>query len=141
MSARPLFSSTRTSPSSAWVVWGALNAALAVALSALAAHLPLAPGAQAAWVQSALEMHRFHALGLIGVGGGVMVRPESRLLPWAGILMSLGTVLFCLNLYARAWWGWDVLKSLVPWGGMAFILSWGVLGVGWVMGRQRSGAH
>jgi uncharacterized membrane protein YgdD (TMEM256/DUF423 family) len=124
-----------------WLALGALNAALAVALSAVAAHLPLAPGAQAAWVQSALDLHRFHALGLMAVGGIGVWRPQSRLTPWAGALMSLGLVLFCLNLYARAWWGWDTMRATTPWGGMAFIASWGVLGVELLMGRSPGPVH
>ena len=110
-----------------WIVWGAFNGAMAVALSALSNHLPLAVGAQEKWVQSALEMHRFHALGLIAVGLIVHARPSRRGVHAAGVLMSAGLVLFCLNLYARAWWGLDTFRAAVPWGGMAFILGWAVM--------------
>lgn len=111
-----------------WIVWGAFNGAMAVALSALSNHLPLAVGAQEKWVQWALEMHRFHALGLIALGLIAHARAHDlvarRGVHAAGVLMSAGLILFCLNLYARAWWGLDTFKAAVPWGGMAFILGW-----------------
>jgi uncharacterized membrane protein YgdD (TMEM256/DUF423 family) len=126
------------STSKTLVVLGAFNGALAVALSALAAHLPLMAGASAQGVASALEMHRFHALGLVAAGVVAQVWPQVRGVAWAGAFMVLGILLFCVNLYARAWWGFDALRTFVPWGGTAFIVGWGVLALGVATSVTRS---
>jgi hypothetical protein len=47
---------------------------------------------------------------------------------------GLGLFLFSFNLYARHVLGWDALRALVPWGGVAWILAWLVLAVGLVQG-------
>lgn len=114
---------------------GALSAASSVALSAAAAHMP-ALQAAGATLSAALAQQQFHALGLIAVGG-LLVRVQSRWLSASGVLMLLGTLLFCLNLYARLIWGWDAARVAVPWGGSAFILSWLALGAGVWQGNQR----
>ena len=114
---------------------GALSAAASVALSAAAAHMPALQGA-AATLNTALAQQQFHALGLLVVGG-LLVRVQSRWLMASGALMLLGTLLFCLNLYARLVWGWDAARAAVPWGGSAFILSWLALGLGVWRGNRR----
>lgn len=114
---------------------GALSAASSVALSAAAAHMP-ALQAAGATLNTALAQQQFHALGLIAVGW-LLVRVQSRWLSASAALMLLGTLLFCLNLYARLIWGWDAARVAVPWGGSAFILSWLALGVGVWQGNQR----
>ena len=128
MSALPL-------PTRIFIVLGALSAATSVALSAAAAHMPALQAAGASF-SSALAQQQFHALGLVAVGL-LLTRLQSRWLVASGVLMLLGTLLFCLNLYARLIWGWDAARAAVPWGGSAFILSWLVLGVGAWSGNQR----
>lgn len=118
-----------------FILLGALSAASSVALSALAAHLP-ALQANAASLGTALAQQQMHALGLIAVGV-LLARVQSRWLTVAGALMLLGTLLFCLNLYARLIWGWDAARAAVPWGGSAFILSWLSLGLGAWLGNRR----
>lgn len=114
---------------------GALSAATSVALSAATSHMPSLQAASAS-LNTALAQQQLHALGLIGVGL-VLARVMSRWLIASGALMLLGTVLFCLNLYARLIWGCDAARVAVPWGGSAFILSWLSLGLGAWLGNQR----
>ncbi|MBD8051269.1 DUF423 domain-containing protein [Limnohabitans radicicola] len=118
-----------------FIVLGALSAASSVALSAAAAHLP-ALQAGASTLTTALAQQQFHALGLILVGL-LTVRVQSPWLTASGGLMLAGTLLFCLNLYARLIWGWDAARAAVPWGGSAFILSWLSLGLGVWLGNRR----
>ena len=105
-----------------FMMLGALLAALWVALSAASAHVP-ALQAAGQTLSASLSLHQFHALGLLLLGQ-LMRTHASRWLTASGGLMVLGFWLFCLNIDARLLWGWDAARALVPWGGMAFILSW-----------------
>ena len=107
---------------------GAVFAALSVALSAAAAHVPALQQAGAVFTAS-LDQQQFHALGLVLLGG-VLGRRASLWLAASGGLMLAGMVLFCLNIDARILWGWKAARALVPWGGSAFILAWLALAVG-----------
>ncbi|MEN9889081.1 MAG: hypothetical protein RL559_1118 [Pseudomonadota bacterium] len=107
---------------------GAVLAALSVALSAAAAHVPALQAAGATFSAS-LEMQQLHALGLLLVGLA-HARHPSRWLLVSGGLMLLGQLLFCLNIDVRLLWGWDQARALVPWGGSAFMLAWLALAVG-----------
>ena len=109
-------------------------AALWVALSAASAHLPALQAGGAALTAS-LALHQFHALGML-ILGLLMRTQASRWLLASACLMLLGWVLFCLNIDVRLLWGWDAARVLVPWGGMAFILSWLCLMVGLFKGSS-----
>lgn len=113
---------------------GAVLAALSVALSAAAAHVPALQQAGASFAAS-LDQQQFHALGLVLVGLA-MDRRASLWLAASGGLMLIGMLLFCLNIDARILWGWDAARALVPAGGSAFILAWLAFAVG-VLWPQR----
>jgi uncharacterized membrane protein YgdD (TMEM256/DUF423 family) len=130
-----LASSAMPSQARFFILLGALSAATSVALSAAATHMP-ALQAAGAMLNTALAQQQFHALGLILVGL-VLTRVQSLWLTASGALMLMGTLLFCLNLYARLIWGWDAARVAVPWGGSAFILSWLSLGLGAWLGNRR----
>jgi len=111
-----------------FIALGAVLAALSVALSAAAAHVPALQQAGPAFAAS-LDQHQFHALGLVLVGLA-LARRASGWLVVAGCLMVAGLLLFCLNINARILWGWDAARAFVPLGGSAFILAWLALAVG-----------
>ncbi len=111
---------------------GAVFAALSVALSAAAAHLPALQQNATAFAAS-LDQQQFHALGLVLVGL-VMQRRASLWLALSGGLMLAGLLLFCLNIDARILWGWDAARALVPAGGTAFILAWLAFALGVLSG-------
>jgi len=117
-----------------FVALGAVLAALSVALSAAAAHVPALQQAGASFAAS-LDQQQFHALGLVLVGLA-MDRRASLWLAASGGLMLIGMLLFCLNIDARILWGWDAARALVPAGGSAFILAWLAFAVG-VLWPQR----
>lgn len=112
-----------------WVALGALNAALAVAMAAASAHVPVLLAASN-YLPSAVSMHQFHALGLVAVG--LLLRNTGANRWWlaAGALFALGLLLFCFNLYARALWDFNALRPLVPAGGSCFMAGWLLLAVG-----------
>jgi uncharacterized membrane protein YgdD (TMEM256/DUF423 family) len=79
--------------------------------------------------RTGVEYQMWHALGLALVG--VMVRqfPDMRLLSKAGWFMFAGIVLFSGSLYILSisgirWLGW-----ITPFGGMAFLVGWFLLGL------------
>lgn len=117
-----------------WMIVGSLHAALAVGFAAATAHLPLhadfSGGISA--VQNAVTQHLVHAAVLVGLG--FMMRSASwGALRWwwaAAVAMFLGTLLFSVNLYARALWGFDDFRTWVPRGGMLLMVSWVLVAMG-----------
>ena len=111
--------------------WGALNAALAVAMGAFGAHGlkdSLEPGLLAAY-QTGAQYHVFHALGLLAVGTIARFHPN-RMVIGAGWLLFVGIVLFSGSLYALALSGERWLGMITPFGGTVFILGWLLLAIG-----------
>ncbi|MCE2781956.1 DUF423 domain-containing protein [Limnohabitans sp.] len=131
------------SPSEVWPLsarWflavGAISACASVVFSAAFAHLPVFAGGVPTAVQTALSQQQFHALGLVLTGLALRVCGSSRWLQAAGWLMLVGLLLFSLNLYARHVFGWDALRAWVPWGGLAWILAWLSLALGFLKRSQ-----
>ena len=113
-----------------FLVFACASAALSIGVSAIAAHgLTLsAQDAQAlAW---ALDLQRFHALGLLVL---VVLARHGGPNAWmmvAGALFVMGTLLFSLNIELRLIYGIASLRPLVPYGGIALIAGWLALAVG-----------
>lgn len=109
-----------------FIIFGAINALLAVGLGAFGAHAlegKLTPKYLEVW-QTGVTYQMFHALGLILIGiisGNVQA---SSLLSWSGWSMLAGIVLFSGSLYVLSTSGIKVLGAITPFGGVAFILSW-----------------
>ncbi|NHN87884.1 DUF423 domain-containing protein [Acetobacter conturbans] len=115
-----------------WRLLGAWMAAAAVVMGAVAAHLPaerfgLPEGRDI--VREAVQMQMWHALALLALGVGL--RKPSRVQALAGSMMLPGTALFCGALYATAFSGHH-FGAVAPTGGSLLILSWVVLGVGFL---------
>ena len=116
------------------IILGSGNAALAIALSAYAAHA-LRP----AWsehrysiFQIAVDYHLYHALGLVVVGILIARHTDRGLLKAAAAVMLAGMILFCGSLYflsltELAWSG-----RITPFGGVAFIVSWGLVTIAYL---------
>lgn len=105
---------------------GAVNGALVVAAGAFGAHALKAQltAEQSGWLQTAVQYHMFHAIGLLAVGVAAALRPGSAWLPWAGALMTAGIVLFSGSLYALALGGSRAWGAAAPFGGTALLVSW-----------------
>ena len=86
----------------------------------------LAPDLMAIY-QTAVQYHFWHALGLLGVGIALTLRPESGALVAAAWLLVAGLVLFCGSLYALALTGVRGFGAVAPVGGFAFLAAWAAL--------------
>ncbi|KAB2936281.1 MAG: DUF423 domain-containing protein [Candidatus Contendobacter sp.] len=110
---------------------GSIGMLLAVALGAFGAHAlkkTLAPELMAVY-ETAVNYHVVHALGLLAVGLLASHLPESGTLRWAGILMTVGLLLFSGSLYALSLSGIRALGAITPVGGAAFLAAWLLLAV------------
>ncbi len=134
ISGKALFRADRTSR---WLIaLGALSAALAVALAAASAHaFPDLGSVQRAWLQTALDYQKFHALGLIVVGLAAARYSGSRWILFSGGLLLAGMLMFCGSLYLRSLFDFHELRRLTPLGGASFILGWLLLAIGVLRSR------
>lgn len=107
---------------------GAANAGLAVALGAFGAHglKGLDPDLLAIY-GTAAEYHMYHALGLAVIGAASSTLAARGALMASGTLMIIGIVLFSGSLYALSLSGLRWLGAITPFGGIAFIIAWGLL--------------
>jgi len=110
----------------AFIIIGAINALLSVALGAFGAH-----GLEGKIPEKYLETWKtgvtyqmFHSTGLILIGLLLGKFPESSLLNWAGWLMLIGIILFAGSLYILAVTQIKILGAITPIGGVAFLTAW-----------------
>jgi len=73
--------------------------------------------------KTAVSYQMYHALALALIA----VLPSSRLLRWAGWLLVAGILLFSGSLYLLAIFNISWLGMITPFGGVAFLLAWGML--------------
>lgn len=111
-----------------FIIAGAINAAIAVALGAFGAHAlkdKLSERYLAIW-ETAVQYQMFHALGLLAIGilmSSSLLGPSTTL-SWAGYLLLGGIIIFSGSLYALSLSGIGVLGAITPIGGVAFIVGW-----------------
>lgn len=123
-----------------FLFWGALNAALAVAMGAFGAHglkTSLTPAMLEVY-QTGAQYHIFHALGLLVVG--IIARSDRRpTILASGWLLLAGIVLFSGSLYVLAITDARWLGIVTPFGGTAFIIAWLLLAIA-MLGGDRTTA-
>ncbi|MDQ0214202.1 uncharacterized membrane protein YgdD (TMEM256/DUF423 family) [Oikeobacillus pervagus] len=111
-----------------FVIIGAINAFLAVALGAFGAHGlegKVEPRYLEIW-KTGVQYQMFHALGLIVVGI-ISGQAASSLLNWSGWLMLIGIILFSGSLYILTLTKIGVLGAITPFGGVSFLVAWVLL--------------
>lgn len=114
-----------------FVVLGSLSAFLGVGLGAFGAHglkTKVTPEMLAVW-QTGVLYHLVHALGLLLIGIICHLMPEAATARNAGWAILLGTVLFSGSLYLMVLTGIKPLGMITPFGGIAFLLGWLLLGI------------
>lgn len=112
-----------------FIILGAINAFLSVALGAFGAHGlegKLEPKYINIW-EKAVKYQMFHATGLLIVGILLGKFPASALLTWSGWLMLIGIVLFAGSLYVLAVTQISVLGAITPLGGVSFLAAWALI--------------
>lgn len=114
-----------------FVLLGALNGFIGVSLGAFGAHGlegTLDPELLRVW-NKGVDYQQIHALGLVLVG--VLLRFEAcRRIRLAGWCMLIGILLFSGSLYALALSGVRPLGAVTPFGGVSFLIGWGLLALG-----------
>jgi uncharacterized membrane protein YgdD (TMEM256/DUF423 family) len=115
-----------------FLLLGAINAFLCVAIGAFGAHglKDKLSADMLAVYQTAVQYHFYHALGLVTVGLVLLHFPESRPVAWSGWIMLAGIVLFSGSLYVLSLTGLRWLGAITPLGGVAFLLAWALLAYG-----------
>jgi uncharacterized membrane protein YgdD (TMEM256/DUF423 family) len=101
------------------------SAVILGALGAHALHAKLPPQMLDVW-HTAVQFQFWHALALLACA--LMRRSHATHL--ASVLFVLGIVLFCGSLYALALGAPRGVGVVTPLGGLAFIVAWATMGVG-----------
>ena len=109
-----------------------ISGLLAVALGAFGAHALeptlLANGTAANW-ETASQYHFYHTIALVLTALLMQHKPQSKALPWAALLFTVGIVLFSGTLYQYAITQF-MPGPVPPLGGLAFMAGWVMLGIG-----------
>lgn len=102
---------------------GSFNAALAITLSAFAAHglQQHLDNHQLQTFKTACEFHLWHGFGITLLG---LITPSIRSVSRIAWLMLSGILLFCGSLYVLSTTGLRWMAWITPFGGVAFIAAW-----------------
>jgi uncharacterized membrane protein YgdD (TMEM256/DUF423 family) len=112
-----------------FIILGAINAFIAVALGAFGAHGledKLTPKYLEVW-KTGVNYQMYHALGLFAVAMIAGQLPSSSLVSWSGWLMFAGIIFFSGSLYVLSLTNISVLGAITPIGGVAFLAAWVLL--------------
>ncbi|MEN1967588.1 DUF423 domain-containing protein [Lentibacillus sp. N15] len=112
-----------------FLVLGAINGFLAVALGAFGAHGlegKVTEKSLGIW-EKAVNYQMFHTMALL-VTGLVISKIQTGGLMWAGWLFFIGIVLFSGSLYIYATSEIKTFAMITPLGGVAFLIGWVLLG-------------
>lgn len=112
-----------------FLVLGAVNGFIAVALGAFGAHGledKISEESIAIW-EKAVLYQMFHTIALVAVGL-VFAKIQSLSLKWSGWFYLIGIILFSGSLYTYALTGITFFALITPFGGVAFLIGWFLLG-------------
>ncbi|MFX3625036.1 MAG: DUF423 domain-containing protein [Ectobacillus sp.] len=110
---------------------GCISAFLAVALGAFGAHGlegRISAKMLETW-KTGVTYQMLHAGGLFVVAFLMDKLPGSSLISAAGWFMAAGIVLFSGSLYVLSTSGIKILGAITPFGGVAFLAAWVLLGI------------
>lgn len=108
-----------------FIILGALNGFIAVALGAFGAHglEGKIPDKYLETWQTAVQYQMFHVVGLL-VLGLLAGKISSPLINWSGWLMLIGIILFSGSLFILSVTQIKVLGAITPLGGVSFLVAW-----------------
>lgn len=115
-----------------FIIVGAINAFLAVALGAFGAH-GLKDRLDAHYLdiwKTGVTYQMFHALGILAVAMLLGKFATSALFSWSGWLMLIGIILFSGSLYLLSLTKVGILGAITPLGGVAFLAAWVLMIIG-----------
>jgi uncharacterized membrane protein YgdD (TMEM256/DUF423 family) len=113
-----------------WIILGALNGLIAVALGALGSHV-LQDQLNAKDFENfelGLLYHLIHSLAL--VGAGMLARSGMPLANMAGIFFMAGIILFSGTLYSLGLVETTALGMVAPFGGASYMIGWLLITLG-----------
>lgn len=111
-----------------FLLLGAVNAFLSVALGAFAAHglkSVISVGSLTTF-HTGVDYHFIHALALILIGVLLQQRPHPHL-RWVGWSFATGILLFSCSLYILAVTNIRAFGAITPIGGLSFLYGWALL--------------
>jgi uncharacterized membrane protein YgdD (TMEM256/DUF423 family) len=115
-----------------FIIVGAINAFLAVALGAFGAH-GLKDRLDAHYLdiwKTGVTYQMFHALGILVVAMILGKFAGSALFTWSGWLMLIGIIFFSGSLYLLSLTKVGILGAITPIGGVCFLAAWILVIVG-----------
>ncbi|HJV46161.1 MAG TPA: DUF423 domain-containing protein [Bacillota bacterium] len=114
-----------------FIILGSINAFLSVALGAFGAHglKDKLSNEMMAVYHTGVQYHMYHALGLFVIGLLAGKIGDEGQIRAAGWFMQIGIILFSGSLYALSTSGVRSLGIVTPFGGVAFLVGWFLLGV------------
>ncbi|MDP4163974.1 MAG: DUF423 domain-containing protein [Bacillota bacterium] len=115
-----------------FIIIGAINAFLAVALGAFGAHGladKLEPKYLEIW-KTGVTYQMFHAIGILVVALLLAKVSGNSLFTWSGWLMLIGIIFFSGSLYVLSLTKISILGAITPLGGVAFLAAWILMIVG-----------
>ncbi|WML24444.1 DUF423 domain-containing protein [Neobacillus sp. OS1-33] len=117
----------------AFIIIGAINAFIAVALGAFGAH-GLKDKLDAYYLdiwKTGVTYQMFHAIGIMIIGLLIeKVAAASPQFTWAGWLMLAGIIFFSGSLYVLSLTKIGILGAITPIGGVCFLAAWILIVVG-----------
>lgn len=114
-----------------FLLLGAINGFLSVALGAFAAHglKPRLGAYQLDIFQTGVTYQATHSLALLAVAILLHLQPNSSSLTWAGWSFFIGIILFSGSLYTLSLTNIKVLGAITPFGGVLFLVGWALIAV------------
>ncbi|MUK89601.1 DUF423 domain-containing protein [Ornithinibacillus sp. L9] len=112
-----------------FLILGAINGFLAVALGAFGAHGlegRISEKALNTW-EKAVNYQMFHTMALL-VTGLLISKIENVSVMWAGWIFFIGIILFSGSLYIYSVSGIKTFAMITPLGGVAFLIGWVLVG-------------
>ncbi|HLR08458.1 MAG TPA: DUF423 domain-containing protein [Bacillota bacterium] len=112
-----------------FLLLGSVCGFLAVALGAFGAHGlegKISANALATW-EKAVNYQMFHTMALIATSL-LVEKIQSASVVWAGWLFLIGIIVFSGSLYIYATSGVKAFAMTTPFGGVAFLIGWILLG-------------
>ena len=74
--------------------------------------------------ETAVKYHFYHSLAILAVGIWLRFEQQNKLLQRAGVLFTIGILIFSGTLYILSLTGITWLGAITPIGGIFFIIGW-----------------
>ena len=115
-----------------FITLASLSGMSAVMLGAFGAHAlkPRLDDYSLGVFETAVQYHFYHSLALLAVGVLALQQPQTALLKGSGWLFFIGILIFSGSLYLLVLTDTRWLGAITPFGGIAFIVGWGLLAWG-----------